>query len=64
MIGKPKVILTSTNLNDPHEEVKDLLDEFVDIVVDDLSNESPPLRSRLTFQIKQHTKLPHRRMRR
>jgi hypothetical protein len=34
MIGKPKVILTSTNLNDLPEEVKYLSDEFFDIVVD------------------------------
>jgi len=45
MISKPKFILTSKNLNDLPEEVKTLLNEFVDIAVDDLPNELPPLRS-------------------
>ena len=34
LIGKPKVILTSTNLDDFPDEVKTLLDEYVDIIVD------------------------------
>jgi hypothetical protein len=45
LIGKPKVILTSTNLDDLSEEVKAMLDEFVDIIVDDLPNALPPIRS-------------------
>jgi hypothetical protein len=45
LIGKPKVILTSTNLDDFPEEVKAMLDEFVDIIVDDLPNALPPIRS-------------------
>jgi len=35
--------LDHTNLNDLFEEVKYLLDEFVDIVADDLPNELPTL---------------------
>jgi hypothetical protein len=45
LIGKPKVILTSTNLDDLPAEVKVMLDEFVDIIVDDLPNALPPVRS-------------------
>ena len=42
---KPKVILTSTSMDDLPEEVKELLDNFVDIVVDELPNMLPPIRS-------------------
>jgi hypothetical protein len=45
LIGKPKVILTSTNLDDFPAEVKAMLDEFVDIIVDDFPNALPPIRS-------------------
>jgi hypothetical protein len=45
LIGKPKVILTSTNLDDLFAEVKAMLNEFVDIIVDDLPNALPPIRS-------------------
>lgn len=45
IIGRLKVILTSTNLDDLLEEVKFLLDEFVDIIVDELPNALPPIRS-------------------
>ena len=41
LIGKTKVILTSTDLDDFPDEVKTLLDEYVDIIVDEL----PPVRS-------------------
>eukprot|EP00253_Pinus_taeda_P015339 PITA_15339 len=43
--GRPKVILTSTNLDDMPEEVKIILDDFANIVVDELSNALPPVRS-------------------
>ena len=45
LIGKPKVILTSTYLYDFPYEVKTLLDEYVDILVDELPNDLPPIRS-------------------
>ena len=45
LIGKPKVILTSTNLDDLPDEVKTLLDEYADIIVDELPNELPAVRS-------------------
>ena len=45
LVGKPKVILTSTNLDDFPTEVKILLDDYVDIIVDDIPNCLPPMRS-------------------
>ena len=44
LVGKPKVILTSTNLDDFPAEVKILLDDYVDIIVDELPNALPPVR--------------------
>jgi len=43
LIGKPKVILTSTYLDDFPVEFKILLDEFVDIIVDDFPNALSPI---------------------
>ena len=45
VIGKLKVILTSTNLDDFLDEVKTLLDEYAEIIVDEFPNELPPVRS-------------------
>lgn len=45
VIGRPKVILTSTNLDDLPEEIKTLLNDYVDIIVDELPNALPPIRS-------------------
>jgi hypothetical protein len=45
VVRKPIVILTSTSVNDLPEEVQELLDNFVDIVVDELPNSLPPIRS-------------------
>jgi hypothetical protein len=45
VVRKPKVILTSTSMDDLPEEVQELLDNFVDIVVDELPNSLPPIRS-------------------
>ena len=45
MVRKPRVILTSTSVDDLPEEVQELLDNFVDIVVDELPNSLPPIRS-------------------
>jgi len=41
VVGNPKVILTSTTINDLPVEVHKLLDEFADILVDDLPNALP-----------------------
>ena len=38
VVRNPKVILTSTSMDDLPEEVQELLDNFVDIVVDELPN--------------------------
>ena len=40
---KPRVILTSTKLDDLPEEIQEFLEEFVDIVVDDLPCSFPPI---------------------
>jgi len=45
VVGKPRLILTSTTINDLPIEVQALLDEFFDIVVDELSDTFPPIRS-------------------
>jgi len=45
VIRRPKVILTSKNLDDLSEEIKTLLNEFVDIIMDELPNALPPIRS-------------------
>ncbi len=45
VIRRPKVILTSTNLDDLPEEIKNLLNDFVDIIVDELPNALPPIKS-------------------
>ena len=43
MVRKPRVILTSTSMDDLLEEVQELLDNFADIVVDELPNSFPPV---------------------
>jgi hypothetical protein len=45
VVRKPRVILTSTSMEDLPEEVQELLDNFADIVVDELPNSLPPIRS-------------------
>jgi hypothetical protein len=45
VVRKLRVILTSTSVDDLPEEVQELLDNFVDIVVDELPNSFPPIRS-------------------
>ena len=41
---KPKVVMTKTTISDMPEEIREMLDEFGDIVVDDLPDEFPPKR--------------------
>eukprot|EP00253_Pinus_taeda_P013296 PITA_13296 len=45
IMGMPKVILTSTNLNDLPEEIQSVLNSYMDIIVNELPNELPPIRS-------------------
>jgi hypothetical protein len=45
VVRKPRVILTSTKIDDLPEEIQELLENFADIVVDDLPCSLPPIRS-------------------
>ena len=45
VVGKMRVIRTRTSMNYFPVEVQELLDEFVDIVVDELPHTLPPMRS-------------------
>jgi hypothetical protein len=45
VVRKPRVILMSTSMDDFPEEFQELLDNFVDIVVDELQNSLSPIRS-------------------
>jgi hypothetical protein len=41
VMRKPRVVLTSTSMDDLPEEIRELLDNFADIVVDELPNSLP-----------------------
>jgi hypothetical protein len=45
VVRKPRIVLTSTRVDDLPEEVQELLGEFTDIVVDKLPHSLPPIRS-------------------
>jgi len=45
VVRKPRIFLTSTRVDDLPEEVQELLEEFIDIVVDELPRSLPPMRS-------------------
>jgi hypothetical protein len=45
VVRKPRVILTSTSMEYFPEEVQELLENFVDIVVDEFPSSLPPIRS-------------------
>jgi hypothetical protein len=45
VVRKPRVILTSTSIDDLPEEIQELLENFADIVVDDLHCSLPPIKS-------------------
>jgi hypothetical protein len=45
VVRKPKIVLTSTRIDDLPEEIQELLGEFADIVVDELPCSFPPIRS-------------------
>ena len=44
LIGKPKVVLASENLNDLPKEIKNMLNLFIDFVLDDLPDELHPIK--------------------
>jgi hypothetical protein len=45
VVRKSRIVLTSTRVDDLPEEVQELLEEFTDIIVDELSHSLPPIRS-------------------
>jgi hypothetical protein len=45
VVRKPRIVLTSTRVDDLVEEIRKLLEEFTDIVVDELPCSLPPIRS-------------------
>jgi hypothetical protein len=45
VVRKPRVILTNTSIDDLPEEIQELLENFIDIVVDDLPCSFSPIRS-------------------
>jgi hypothetical protein len=45
MVRKPRIVLTNTRVDDLPEEIQKLLEEFFDIVVDELPRSLPPIRS-------------------
>ena len=45
VVRKPRVVLTSTRVDDLLEEIQQLLGEFADIIVDELPHSLPPMRS-------------------
>jgi hypothetical protein len=45
VVRKPRIVLTSTRVDDLPEEVQELLEEFADIVVDKLRHSLPPIKS-------------------
>ena len=44
VVGKPNVILTSKNLDNMLVEIKNVLDDYADIIFDELPSEFPPIR--------------------
>jgi hypothetical protein len=45
LVRKPKIVLNNTRIDDLPEEIQELLEEFTDIVVDELPCSFPPIRS-------------------
>jgi hypothetical protein len=45
VVRKPRVILNNTSIDDLPEEIQEMLENFVDIVVDDLPCSLPPIKS-------------------
>jgi hypothetical protein len=45
VVRKPRIVLTSTRVDDLPDEIQELLEEFADIMVDELPHSLPPMRS-------------------
>jgi hypothetical protein len=45
VVRKPRIVLTSTRVDDLPDEIQELLGEFADIIVDELPRLLPPMRS-------------------
>jgi hypothetical protein len=45
VVRKPRIVLTSTRVDDLPDKVQELLEEFADIIVDELPHSLPPMRS-------------------
>jgi hypothetical protein len=45
VVRKPRIVLTSIRVDDLLDEIQELLEEFADIVVDELPHSLPPMRS-------------------
>jgi hypothetical protein len=43
VVRKPRIVLTSTRVDDLPEEIQKLLEEFADLVVDELPRSLPPI---------------------
>jgi hypothetical protein len=45
VVRKPNIVLTNTRVDDLPEEIQELLEEFADIIVDELPHSLPPITS-------------------
>jgi hypothetical protein len=45
VVRKPRIVLTSTRVDDLPDKIQELLEEFTDIIVDELPHSLPPMRS-------------------
>jgi hypothetical protein len=45
VVGKPRIVLTSTRVDDLPDEIQELLGEFADIIMDELPRSLPLVRS-------------------
>jgi hypothetical protein len=45
VVRKPRIVLTSTRVDDLPDEIQELLGEFTDIIVDELPRSLPPMQS-------------------
>jgi hypothetical protein len=45
VVRKPRVVLTITSMDDLPQEIQELLENFADIVVDELPRSFPPIKS-------------------
>jgi hypothetical protein len=45
IVRKPRIVLTSTRVDDLPDEIQELLGEFADIIMDELPRSFPPMRS-------------------